>query len=145
MFPRIVSEQPGTFRLDDGRPLLVCPWHGWQYDMATGQAYAPGDPHMRSYEVTVEPGRAIAAELDVAAGRYVAETFPVYVERTMWCSTPRTRVRMTFRRRGGVGECDARMEGVSTAAVLTRPRTKQRAAQHGPTAQAFIPSHNGDD
>jgi nitrite reductase/ring-hydroxylating ferredoxin subunit len=73
VFPRIVSRIPGTFQLDrDSPPLLVCPWHGWQYDMESGKSYAPGDPHVRSYSVSVEPGTAV--------GPYVAETFPVYVE-----------------------------------------------------------------
>ncbi len=72
VFPRIVSDRPGHVRLDDGPPLLVCPWHGWQYDMASGQSYAPGDPRVRSYEVSVERGDVI--------GPYVAETFPVHVE-----------------------------------------------------------------
>ena len=82
VFPRIVSERPGEFRLDDGPPLVVCPWHGWQYDMATGQSYAPGDPHVRSYNVSVEQGSAIAAGLGGpgSEGPYVAETFPVYIE-----------------------------------------------------------------
>jgi nitrite reductase/ring-hydroxylating ferredoxin subunit len=78
-FPRIVSAAPGEFRLDgDAAPLIVCPWHGWGYDMATGQSYAPGDPHVRSYTVSVEPGSAVAAAVE--GERYVAETFPVYVE-----------------------------------------------------------------
>jgi nitrite reductase/ring-hydroxylating ferredoxin subunit len=82
VFPRVVSDVPGVFRLDEGPPLLVCPWHGWQYDMASGQSYVPGDPHVRSYDVTVEPGRVIADQLAAAGteGPYVAETFPVYVE-----------------------------------------------------------------
>jgi 3-phenylpropionate/trans-cinnamate dioxygenase ferredoxin subunit len=77
VFPRIVSDEPGRFRLDDGPPLLVCPWHGWQYDLATGQSYSPGDPRVRSYGVSVEPGSALAA---AGPGPYVAETFPVSVE-----------------------------------------------------------------
>jgi nitrite reductase/ring-hydroxylating ferredoxin subunit len=82
VFPRIVSDRPGEFSLDDRSPLLVCPWHGWQYDLATGQSYAPGDPHVRSYDVSVESGSTIAAGLGQKGepGPYVAETFPVYVE-----------------------------------------------------------------
>ena len=82
VFPRVVSDEPGAFRLQDGSPLLVCPWHGWQYDMASGQSYVPGDPDARSYDVTVEPGSVIAGRLAGAGveGPYVAETFPVYVE-----------------------------------------------------------------
>ena len=83
VFPRIVSDRPGEVRLDDERPpLLVCPWHGWQYDLATGESYAPGDPHVRAYDVSVEPGSTIAEGLEGEGvrGPYVAETFPVYVE-----------------------------------------------------------------
>ncbi len=83
VFPRVVSEAPGSFHLDDGPPLIVCPWHGWQYDMETGQSYVPGDPHVRSYRVSVEPGSAVASSLAASEperGPYVAETFPVYVE-----------------------------------------------------------------
>jgi 3-phenylpropionate/trans-cinnamate dioxygenase ferredoxin subunit len=70
--PRIFASGPGVVEVDEQAPLLVCPWHGWQYDMASGEAYAPGDPGVKSYNVTVEPGSAVAP--------FVAETFPVYVE-----------------------------------------------------------------
>ena len=82
--PRIVSHKPGDYRLDEGSPLLVCPWHGWQYDMQTGQSYVNGDPQARSYAISVEPGGAVAAELASGAmlveGPYVAETFRVSIE-----------------------------------------------------------------
>jgi len=71
---RLVSETPGEFRLADGAPLIVCPWHAWQYDACTGQAYAPGDPAVRSYRVAVEAG------VEVERQPFVAETFAVDVE-----------------------------------------------------------------
>jgi hypothetical protein len=51
--------------------------------MESGQSYVPGDPHVRSYRVTVEPGGVVADRLGSAGaeGPYVAETFPVYVEK----------------------------------------------------------------
>ena len=74
VFPRIVSESPGEFALDEaGAPLLVCPWHGWQYDVATGQSYWPGDPRVKSYGVSVESGE------ELEQGPYVVETYPVTV------------------------------------------------------------------
>jgi nitrite reductase/ring-hydroxylating ferredoxin subunit len=82
---RAVSDGPGDLRMDDGPPLIACPWHGWEYDLATGQSFTgPGRGIMAalSYEVTVQPGRAVAAPR--ADGRipgpYVAETMPVSVE-----------------------------------------------------------------
>jgi nitrite reductase/ring-hydroxylating ferredoxin subunit len=79
---RIVADAPGSFAIDDGPPLVVCPWHGWQYDARTGEAYAPGDPHVRSYRVAVEAGAAVSGEAGESGPDvpFVAETFPVYLE-----------------------------------------------------------------
>ncbi|MET7331187.1 Rieske 2Fe-2S domain-containing protein [Nonomuraea sp. NPDC005650] len=71
---KTVSDAPGVVGVDDGPPLIVCPWHGWQWDAATGQAYAPGDPKVRSYGVSVEAGA------DLVGDQLVAETYKVSVE-----------------------------------------------------------------
>jgi len=100
--PRAVSSGPGDVHLDSGPPLIACPWHGWEYDLATGQSFmGPGRGNMAalSYEVSVLPGSALAAreEEDGGAqgsgaqatgpradgrvpGPYIAETMPVSVE-----------------------------------------------------------------
>jgi nitrite reductase/ring-hydroxylating ferredoxin subunit len=58
--------------------LLACPWHGWEYDLATGQSFmGPGEPGVKSYDVEVAPGAELAGR---EPGPYVAETFPVHVE-----------------------------------------------------------------
>jgi nitrite reductase/ring-hydroxylating ferredoxin subunit len=67
ILPRIVSAEPGGVATAEGTPRLACPWHGWQYDMETGESYAQGDPNARTYPVSVE------------RGPYVAETFRTYV------------------------------------------------------------------
>ena len=78
--PRAVSSGPGDVHLDSGPPLIACPWHGWEYDLATGQSFmGPGRGNMAalSYDVSVLPG----SELDGRVpGPYVAETMPVSVE-----------------------------------------------------------------
>ena len=57
--------------------LLRCAWHGWDFDMATGQSYFdPAGTKFRSYPVAVEDGG------DLEKGPFVAETFPVSVEGT---------------------------------------------------------------
>src|SRR5215475_11365320 len=93
--PRAVAEAPGEVTIDPGQPLLACPWHGWEYDLATGQSFmGPGRGNMaaRSYDVSVLPGSELAAANGSQAdgvqaradgrvpGPYVAETVPVSIE-----------------------------------------------------------------
>ncbi|HKO26098.1 MAG TPA: Rieske 2Fe-2S domain-containing protein [Solirubrobacteraceae bacterium] len=88
--PRAVSDGPGDVRMDSGPPLLACPWHGWEYDIATGQSFmGPGRGNMAAlaYDVSVLPGSEVA-EMEKSQARpdgripgpYVAETVPVSVE-----------------------------------------------------------------
>ena len=88
--PRAVSSGPGDVRLDSGPPLIACPWHGWEYDLATGQSFmgpGRGNTPVLSYDVNVLPGSEIVADEGSQArpggrvpGPYVAETVPVSVE-----------------------------------------------------------------
>ena len=95
--PRAVSSGPGDVHVDDGPPLLACPWHGWEYDLATGQSFAgPGHGLAPAlvYDVDVLPGSEVvqppgdtdgadggAARADGRVpGPYVAETLAVSVE-----------------------------------------------------------------
>jgi nitrite reductase/ring-hydroxylating ferredoxin subunit len=86
--PWLTSGRPGEFVLDESATLLACPWHGWEYDLATGQSFlGPGEAPVRTYAVSVEPAEAAATTAVAAApkggrtpGPYVADTFPVHVE-----------------------------------------------------------------
>jgi len=76
---RIVSlaeaDEPGRYRLSRRGELLRCPWHGWEFDIRTGQSYCdPQNTWVRRYAASVEPGETLAK------GPYVAETFQVTVE-----------------------------------------------------------------
>jgi nitrite reductase (NADH) small subunit len=45
--------------LGEGRvegPVLSCPWHGWQYDVRTGENEFDRAIQLRTYEVRVEDG-----------------------------------------------------------------------------------------
>lgn len=43
-------------KLDEDEMRLVCPWHGWEYDLATGEVIHDRKLRLRSYEVIVEDG-----------------------------------------------------------------------------------------
>ncbi len=42
--------------LDDTEPRLICPWHGWEYDLLTGELAHDRRRRLRRFEVTVEDG-----------------------------------------------------------------------------------------
>jgi len=70
------SPEPGVFELTRQGEMLKCPWHGWEYDIRTGQSWCdPNDTKVRAYPVTVEPGETLVR------GPFVAETFAVAVEK----------------------------------------------------------------
>ena len=69
------SPEPGVFQRSRVGELIRCPWHGWEFDMATGQSYFdPKQGKVRAFPVAVEDGETLAK------GPFVAETFPVTVE-----------------------------------------------------------------
>ena len=71
----VQSEGPGHYRLARHQEFLRCPWHGWEFDIRTGQSWCdPKSLKARQFKVSVEPGA------DLVKGPYVAETFPVKVE-----------------------------------------------------------------
>jgi nitrite reductase/ring-hydroxylating ferredoxin subunit len=77
------SDRPGQYELDERRKLLECPWHGWEYDLETGQSwFDPKKTRIRRYPVDVEQGSELAVDpqTGMARGPYVLETYPVQVE-----------------------------------------------------------------
>jgi nitrite reductase/ring-hydroxylating ferredoxin subunit len=83
------AERPGEIRVDETRKLLECPWHGWEFDLRTGQSYLdPIKTRIRPYPVSVESGVVLASELEdeqesgthLLKGPYTAETYAVSIE-----------------------------------------------------------------
>ncbi len=69
------SSRPGEYRYSRMGEILRCPWHGWEFDIRTGQSYCdPTKIKARAYAVDVQPGST------VVEGPFVAETIPVSVE-----------------------------------------------------------------
>ncbi|MCS0494646.1 Rieske (2Fe-2S) protein [Ancylobacter mangrovi] len=69
------SDEPGRFSYTRQGEFLRCPWHGWEFEIRTGQSWCdPKDTRIKNYDVKIEPGESLAK------GPYVAESFPVHVE-----------------------------------------------------------------
>jgi nitrite reductase (NADH) small subunit len=59
--PKIEAEygsplEPARERFVDDRPTLRCPWHGWEFDLATGRSIADARLGLREYELVEEDG-----------------------------------------------------------------------------------------
>ena len=69
------SSMPGEYRLSRPGEFIRCPWHGWEFDIRTGQSWCdPTSVRARQFLVTVAPGSQLLK------GPYVAETFQVSIE-----------------------------------------------------------------
>jgi 3-phenylpropionate/trans-cinnamate dioxygenase ferredoxin subunit len=69
------SSGPGNYQIARRGEFVRCPWHGWEFDIRTGQSWCdPTNLKLRQFKVEVAPGE------DLVKGPYVAETFPVSIE-----------------------------------------------------------------
>ncbi len=69
------SPTPGEYVYTRKGEILRCPWHGWEFDVRTGQSYCdPNKIRTKSFPIEIEPGT------QVVKGPYVAETVAVTVE-----------------------------------------------------------------
>jgi nitrite reductase/ring-hydroxylating ferredoxin subunit len=80
----VASSGPGCYEMDLNRVLVKCPWHGWEFDLETGQSWCdPLRQRTRPYPISVEPGASLLpiAEGDKPTpGPFVAETISISVE-----------------------------------------------------------------
>lgn len=66
------ADVPGQYRLERPGEFVRCPWHGWEFEIRSGQSYVdPTSTRVRTFDAKVEPGA------DLVKGPYVAETFAV--------------------------------------------------------------------
>lgn len=57
---RVLPCLPGQdIAMQSDEPVLVCPWHGWEFDVATGTCVTDATQRVRAYEVRVEAGRVL--------------------------------------------------------------------------------------
>jgi 3-phenylpropionate/trans-cinnamate dioxygenase ferredoxin subunit len=57
--PHVVGAAAGDFAFEREGEILKCPWHQWEFDIATGWSlYAPR-MRVRTYPVTIEQGQLV--------------------------------------------------------------------------------------
>ncbi len=83
------ADRPGQFRFDMTRKLLACPWHGWEFDLKTGQSYFdPQRTRVRQFPVECKDGGSVAKSLTdevhegihLVKGPYELDLLPISVE-----------------------------------------------------------------
>jgi nitrite reductase (NADH) small subunit len=56
---RMTALRPGDMALDDAAPVIACPWHGWEFDVRTGEAIWDPRIRVRVYAAQVIEGRVL--------------------------------------------------------------------------------------
>ena len=58
--PLLTGAVDGSIEVEDDRPVVVCPWHNWEFDVRTGRAaWADAPYRLKTYPVRVEGGRVL--------------------------------------------------------------------------------------
>lgn len=69
------SNGPNDYRIERKGEFIRCPWHGWEFDIRTGQSWCdPQSMRIRQFAVKVEPGEQLVK------GPYIAERFEVKID-----------------------------------------------------------------
>ena len=55
--PVTADEPGGGVRVDADHPVLRCPWHHWEFDLATGASLCPIKPRINVFPVRVQDGQ----------------------------------------------------------------------------------------
>ena len=53
---RFVSDGEGGLTYDESRKIVSCPWHGWEFDVETGDHLAGTKKRLLTYEVIQDEG-----------------------------------------------------------------------------------------
>lgn len=76
------ADRPGTVEVARDGEILRCPWHGWEFDLKTGESvFNPNEVCVRKYAVSVsKPNGDEGPDMDDSAPQEAIETYSVSVE-----------------------------------------------------------------
>jgi 3-phenylpropionate/trans-cinnamate dioxygenase ferredoxin subunit len=66
------ADTPGNFHYEGRKEILACIWHGWEFNLRTGQSWCdPQRLRVRSYDVSVDEAADLPAEVPLAPADFV--------------------------------------------------------------------------
>lgn len=64
----ITADETGKMEVDPTRPVVACPWHGWEFDARSGRAIWSGSRYkLKTYPAQVRDGRVLIAVAGAAS------------------------------------------------------------------------------
>lgn len=73
---KVSGDRPGEFNINRDGEILRCPWHGWEFDLRTGESvFNPHAVWVRQYPVDLTDVTPPCEETDAGI-----ETYPVTLE-----------------------------------------------------------------
>ncbi|MCK1592107.1 Rieske (2Fe-2S) protein [Bradyrhizobium sp. 169] len=77
----VTGDTPGQFESEREGEIIRCPWHGWEFDIKTGQSvFNPHKVWVRSYPISIEQNKSVPAKAGSAEQDPSIETYPVSLE-----------------------------------------------------------------
>jgi nitrite reductase/ring-hydroxylating ferredoxin subunit len=55
----VLGERFGQLAVEEGSPVIACPWHGWEFELASGCALTDPAFRVAVYPVSVEDERLV--------------------------------------------------------------------------------------
>jgi nitrite reductase/ring-hydroxylating ferredoxin subunit len=57
VFGTVTASEPQQYDYDEDRHVVVCPWHGWEFDLRSGESlFDPEHVRVSRFDVIVEAG-----------------------------------------------------------------------------------------
>jgi nitrite reductase/ring-hydroxylating ferredoxin subunit len=71
----VASSMPGEYAFERAGEIIRCPWHGWEFEIRTGQSwFDPEHTKVKMYKTQASSGEHLAQ------GPYKAQVFPVELD-----------------------------------------------------------------
>lgn len=66
LLTRVDGDRSGEYRLSDGRDIVKCPWHGYEYDLSSGATLFDERRRLRVFTARERDGRVVIETREAA-------------------------------------------------------------------------------